>query len=258
MLKCFYKLHQVSHRESAAEKVLCCLPTFARGFFHFLNAVVSANFGCTGRLHYFSAVHKVRAHASYMVVIQNLITMKTPTWAIVVGIFLMLFGGCSVTKSIQAINMPDMLEMQTKMMEKMTQSSSTDSITNNSVNEQAEVFQGMAEGMQEMFAMSEFTKTWTVRFGYLGIIVAIAYIFSGIFLMVRRDFSIKLAYGALVLSMIFSVIQSMVLASDSSGGFISKAAGFGNSFGIILDLILLVVIVAMDKSAFEFNGEKSV
>ncbi|MFT7037152.1 MAG: hypothetical protein ACJA2S_005695, partial [Cyclobacteriaceae bacterium] len=38
--------------------------------------------------------------------------MKTPTWAIVVGIFLMLFGGCSVTKSIQAINMPDMLEMQ--------------------------------------------------------------------------------------------------------------------------------------------------
>ncbi|MEP4533999.1 MAG: hypothetical protein ABJ004_13000 [Cyclobacteriaceae bacterium] len=182
--------------------------------------------------------------------------MKTPTWAIVVGIFLMLFGGCSVSKSIQAINMPDMIEMQTKMMEKMTQSS--DSLSNNSINEQTEVFQGMAEGMQEMFAMSEFTKTWTVRFGYLGIVVAIIYVFSGIFLMVRRDFSIKLAYGALILSMVFSAIQSLVLASDSSGGYISKAAGFGNSFGIILDLILLVVIVAMDKSAFQFNSEKSV
>jgi hypothetical protein len=186
--------------------------------------------------------------------------MKTPTWAIVVGIFLMLFGGCSVTKSIQAINMPDMLEMQKEMMNKMSQTSSTtstDSLTNDGANEQLEVFQGMAEGMQEMFVMSEFTKTWTVRFGYLGIIVALAYIFSGIFLMVRRPFSIKLAYGALTLSMIFSGIQSMVLASDSSGGFMSKAAGFGNSFGIILDLILLVIIVAMDKSAFQFDSEKS-
>jgi len=187
--------------------------------------------------------------------------MKTPTWAIVVGIFLMLFGGCSVTKSIQSINMPNILEMQKQMMEKMSMPSptaSTDSLTNNSTNEHLKAFQGMAEGMQNMFTVSEFTKTWTVRFGYMGIIVAIAYIFSGIFLMVRRPFSIKLAYGALALSMIFSLIQSMVLASDSSGGFISKTAGFGNTFGIILDLILLVVIIAMDKSAFKFNVEKPV
>ncbi|WP_456461301.1 hypothetical protein [Reichenbachiella sp.] len=187
--------------------------------------------------------------------------MKTPTWAIVVGIFLMLFGGCSVTKSIQAINVSDILEIQSQMMEKMSQSSlgeSTDSLAVSSSDKQLEAFRGMAAGMQEMFKMSEFTKIWTIRFGYLGILVAIAYVLSGIFLMLKKPFSIKLAYGALIFSIVFSAIQSIVLASDSTGGWISKSAGFGNSFGIILDLILLVVIVAMDKSAFEFGEEVSV
>ncbi len=44
-------------RKSATEKGLCCLETSARGIFHLHKVVLSANFGSTGRLHYFSAVH---------------------------------------------------------------------------------------------------------------------------------------------------------------------------------------------------------
>lgn len=185
--------------------------------------------------------------------------MKTPTWAIVIGIYLMLFGGCSVTKNIQSINMPEILEMQKGMMENMAGSStanSSDSLSTlsnaDSTNAQnTEVFKNMAEGMQEMFAMSEFTKTWTVRFGYIGLFVSIIYILSGVFLLIKKNFSIKLVYTALITSIVFSGIQSLVLASDSTGGFIAKSAGFGNMFGIIIDIILIVVIISMDKSAYD-------
>src|SRR6188508_2787615 len=169
--------------------------------------------------------------------------MKTPTWAIVVGICLMLFGGCSVTKSIQKINSPDILAMQQKMMEKMSKErteTSSDSLSNSSdslfnsarkSDPNAEAFKNITEGMQDMFAMSEFTKTWTVRFGYIGIFVALIYILSGVFLLIRTAFSIKLVYIALITSIVFSIVESVVITSDPSSGFISKTMGFGNLFG---------------------------
>ncbi len=66
MLTCFLQTAPRLDRESATEKALCCLETSSRGIFPLLDALLSVNFGSTGRLHYFSAVHKVRAHASYM------------------------------------------------------------------------------------------------------------------------------------------------------------------------------------------------
>ena len=66
VLTCFLQSASQLDRESAADKGLRCLKTSARGIFSLQNAVLSTNFGSTGRLHYFSATHKVRANASYM------------------------------------------------------------------------------------------------------------------------------------------------------------------------------------------------
>jgi len=181
--------------------------------------------------------------------------MRTPIWAIVVGICMILFGGCSITKSFQSVNMPNMLEMQEEMMGNLAQPISIDSLNlPDSVkaaynSEQvAKTYKNMANGMQKMFAMSEFAQTWSVRFGYIGFVVAIIYIFSGIFLLIRKPFSIKLVYGALVLSIVFSIIQSFVLASDPAVGMMAMSAGFGNVFGIIIDVILIVVVIMMNRS----------
>jgi hypothetical protein len=212
--------------------------------------------------------------------------MKTPTWAIVVGICLILFGGCSVTKSIQATKVPDILAMQQKMMEKMsTDTSTSDSLSNlldslgnsldslsnssgrisNSLDSLSsstfkdapnpEMFENLAEGMKEMFAMSEFAKTWTVRFGYIGIFVAFLYILSGVFLLLKKEFSIKLVYVALATSIAFGIIESAVLASDTGSGLISKTMGVGNIFGIIIDIILLIVVATADKTAYLENNK---
>lgn len=190
--------------------------------------------------------------------------MKTPTWAIVISICLMLFGSCSVTKNIQAINMPQILEMQQKMMETMSDEkskTSTDSLLaasgfNNKNVPNVGKFKNMNKEIQEMLVVSEFTKTWTVRFGYIGILVATLYILSGVFLIVKQPFSIKLVYIALVTSIVFSASRSLVLISDSSSGLMAKTAGFTNIFGTIIDIILIIVVLAMDKSTYINGSEK--
>ena len=185
--------------------------------------------------------------------------MKIPTWAIVIGICLMLFGGCGVSKNIQAINMPNLLEMQQDMITKMHgigAETSPDTLAT-VPGDDAEAFKSIAEGMDEIFKVSEFAKTWTVRFGYIGLFVATLYILSGVFLLLKRSFSIQLVYVALATSIVFSGIQTLVLASDPSGGLISKSAGFGNIFGIIVDIILVVVIIAIDKTTYVNNPATS-
>lgn len=71
-LRAFYKLHQDLTVSLPPRKFRAIWNLQYAGFFYFRNAVLSTNFRRTGRLHYFSAVHKVRAHASYMgVSLQN-------------------------------------------------------------------------------------------------------------------------------------------------------------------------------------------
>ncbi len=46
--------------------------------------------------------------------------MKTPTWAIIIGICLILFGGCGASKNYQSIHLPEILDLQKGMLHKMS------------------------------------------------------------------------------------------------------------------------------------------
>lgn len=38
--------------------------------------------------------------------------MKAPTWGTVIGVMMIIFGGCSLRNDLQSINLPDELEKQ--------------------------------------------------------------------------------------------------------------------------------------------------
>lgn len=58
-LRAFYKLHQNLTVSSTAEIVLWCLELLLAGFFSLQSALLSTNFGSTGRLHYLGAISQV-------------------------------------------------------------------------------------------------------------------------------------------------------------------------------------------------------
>lgn len=216
--------------------------------------------------------------------------MKTPTWAIVFGIILMLFGGCGLMKNSQAIMMPAVMETQEKMMKGISEgikksekerkererleqendrqdTSLTDDQSITPPEELGEeelpidneaFSEAMEESMSEVFTISDFNKKWTVRFGYIGILVCAIYLLSGAFLVTRKIFAIHFVYFALGLSILFSLVSMLVLTSDSGSGFFGKMSAFGNIFGMVLDLILLIVFVVLNKTDLTKKREESI
>lgn len=183
--------------------------------------------------------------------------MKTPTWATTVAILMIVFGGCSILNDFQAIKLPDAIEKGKKEMEKelkeerehATDTTATASTDSTAVQKASEEDRKKAE---EILNIPEFSKIWIVRFGYIGLGSTLVYFVGAVFLFVKKRFSIKLAYAALAVSILTSGAQLAVLTSSSSSGMIALWTGLGQLLGIIIDIILLAVIFASDKEAYQF------
>lgn len=106
------------------------------------------------------------------------------------------------------------------------------------------------ESMAEMIQISDYSKKWMVRFGYIGIFVSIIYMIGGFFMLIKKPFSIKTAYGALGISIAFAIFQLVVMSFDDSTGIMTKFGSIGYIISIVIDIVLLVIIVSADKSYF--------
>lgn len=191
--------------------------------------------------------------------------MKTPTWATTIGIIMIVLGGCSVMNDVKAIRLPEDLEKAMSIMKKEKREpklNKQDSITLEGIDSLSAIQENEAEedsisfggsgkqSVEEFLLLTDFTKTWIVRFGYIGLLSAVLYILGGVFLLVRRNFSITLAYGVLIFSILSSGAQAAMLTSGSSSGIIAITTGLGQLLGILIDIILLAVIFASDKDAY--------
>jgi hypothetical protein len=190
--------------------------------------------------------------------------MKTPSWATTIGIIMIVLGGCSVMNDIKSVRLPEDLEKAMSIIKKKQraadaiQEDSVEIVINDSlfVAEEKEAiedsisFGNHKESLEDMLKLTDFTRTWIVRFGYVGLFSAGLYILGGIFLLVRRSFSINLAYGVLIVSILSSGAQVAVLTSGSSSGFLALTTGLSQLLGILIDIILMAVIFSSDKEAY--------
>ena len=106
-LSAFYKLHKDLTVSQPPRKFCAVWKLQFAGFFHLWNALLSTNFGSTGRLHYFSAVHKVGAHASYMGVRDHLSSghifpcMKSFSFAILSILLVSCYSHCELVTEVK-------------------------------------------------------------------------------------------------------------------------------------------------------------
>ncbi len=185
--------------------------------------------------------------------------MKTPTWGSVIGILMIVFGGCSALNDVKAISMPEELAKQKEIIRKTVAEENSkedsvrlediDSLATSKTSEDEIPFFGK-QSVEEILNLSEFTKTWIVRFGYIGAFASLLYMLGGVFLLVPKSFSIKLVYAALVVSILCGGAQAAVLTSSSSSGIIAITTGLSQIFGILVDIILLAVIFSSGKEAY--------
>jgi Na+-translocating ferredoxin:NAD+ oxidoreductase RnfD subunit len=196
--------------------------------------------------------------------------MKTPTWATVIAVIMIVFGGCGAINDIRSISMPEKLEegkekIKIKADKKALQDSTAIAALDSTETAGADSIAATSDGdadkadipffgkksQEEILTLSEFSKTWIVRFGYIGAVVSLIYLVGGIFLLVRRVFSIKIVYAALAISILCAGAQTSILTSTAAGDFMSKMVGLSQLPSILIDIVLLAVVFASDKDAYK-------
>ncbi|WP_444894701.1 hypothetical protein ACJJIW_11630 [Microbulbifer sp. JMSA004] len=182
--------------------------------------------------------------------------MKRPTWATIIGVLAIIFGIFGVLGGAQEIAMPSILEMQKEMMAEFSKGKTPDGKDmpqlTLEIEEEGEPkrieFSQMMESMQEQFKVPEWYESWSIVFGIVSMVVAGLYLISGIFLMMTKDFAIKLFYIAIAASVIWAIIQAVISSQSNSGFLMAQIPGSISS--IVIDIILLIVVLVGSKEAF--------
>ena len=89
-----------------------------------------------------------------------------------------------------------------------------------------------------------------IRLGYIGLVFSFLFIIGGLFLLIKKDFSIKLAYFVLGANIAFSIFKWIML-SGKGGSMLAISNSVGAAFSILISIIVGVVIVSCDKSHYE-------
>lgn len=182
--------------------------------------------------------------------------MKRPTWATIVGVLAIIFGVFGVFGGAQEVAMPSILEMQKEMMTHFSEGKTPDGkdvpkmsweIENNGENQKIDM-SSMFEGIQEQFQVPEWYKSWAMVIGLISMGVAALYLLSGIFLLMTKQFAVKIFYIAIGVSISWAILQAVIYSQVGSGMLMTQIPGFIAS--VVIDIILLVVVLVGGKEAF--------
>lgn len=182
--------------------------------------------------------------------------MNRPTWATIVGILAIVFGGFGVLGGAQEMAMPSMLEMQKEMMTNFGQENTVNGekapnitleVEKDGEKQSIEV-SNVFKSMGKHFEFPDWYKSWAVAFGLVSMLLSALYFLSGIFLLMIKKYAINVFYGAIGASMLWAIMQSVIYYKTGSGMLMAQIPMFVAS--VIIDIVLLVVVLVGAKEAF--------
>jgi len=179
--------------------------------------------------------------------------MKILTWAYLLGIMMMLFGGCNIASNLKDIYVYKFIEMGKEMVEDVP------SLSSDASNSSSDAGKSTTKANTDQFGKhldkflfeSKYAIEWTFRLGCIGLLFSIFYIIGGVFLLIRKSISPKLALTALGLSILFTIARSIILSVGPSITIWGIFSGFSNTFSMMIDLVFIIVILVSDKSAYK-------
>ena len=188
--------------------------------------------------------------------------MKRPTWATVVGVLCIVFGCFGILGAGQEMMMPTMIKFQKEMftqvegfmqteMAKQEANRSGDDASGYDGPENPEFPLKIFKSIQKMMDFPPWYATWIVISGFLKLIIGGLLLFTAISMLQLKPFSISLFYWTIGLGIALAVIRCAVSFFASSFlGFIMMSGGL---FGIVIDIVLLIVVITGDKAAFGYR-----
>ncbi len=191
----------------------------------------------------------------------------TPTWAVIVAIFMMLIGGCGIKNDIQSINIRTLLSKKDEIFEKsrveIEKNIKSDTVDNTTVvadslgsevdslaEKEIRNAEKSIDSFKKMMDIPEPLINQIIMLGYIGLFFSILLVLAGLFLILKKSWSIKFAYAALILTMLFSIAKWVMLSGEGST-LITLSTGLSAAFTLVLCTVLLIVTFSSDKSYLE-------
>jgi len=148
--------------------------------------------------------------------VTNELHMKTSNLIKVIGILCIIFGVSGISQSIFSIFLPKVIEIG-----------------------------NWPEQNSDLIG-------WGVKLGYLGILVYVFYLTTGILYLLKKPFSLVMMYFALSISILFKIVPLLFLNQYSSTTFIINFGfNISNLFGPVLDISLLIGLYIISKNYYQ-------
>ncbi len=152
-------------------------------------------------------------------------------WTTTIGILGIIFGSFGVLSAGQVMFLPTMLNLERQMFSRMSEDPN-------------QPFAGAMKGMFESFLAPTppWFTSWCIGLGVVALVVSGLYVFSGIWLVISKPNAARQFCIVLVASIAVSVLRlaGMMVATGALG----MAMGLGGSFGVVIDVVLLAVVLA--------------
>ena len=182
--------------------------------------------------------------------------MKRPTWATVVGILGVIFGCLGILSAGSEMMMPKMMKFQKQMFsdiqkiieEDIEKQSAKQSYQKDKHRGDAEIPLKIFKSISQMWDFPEWYGTWSIIAGILKLLISALYLLASIRLLQIKLSAIKLFYWAAGSSVALGVLKAGVALSVAS--FMGIAMMFGGFFGIVNDIVLIIVVANGNKAAF--------
>ncbi len=182
--------------------------------------------------------------------------MKRPTWATAVGILGIIFSCLGILGGGQEIMMPKMLKFQQEMLsdfekiieEEIEKERAKQPDQEGEPKSSAEIPMGIFKSFTKMMDFPDWYGTWSIISGILKLFVCAFFLLASVRLLQMKPSSIKLFYWAAGSSIALGVLKGIVALSAVS--FMAIAVMIGGVFGIIIDIVLIIVVATGNKEAF--------
>jgi len=162
-----------------------------------------------------------------------------PTWVTVVGTLGIILSCFGILGGGQLMMMSKIRKFQQEMMAGMQED----------FKKQDMRAARMCKTMEKMWEAPDWYDTWNLIVGMITLVVSGFYLFAAICLLQLKKYAIKFFYFALAISIVLTLLKIVIsmLATPSLGLFIF----FGGTFGLIVNIVLLIVVATNNKEAFQ-------
>lgn len=176
---------------------------------------------------------------------------KRPTWATIVGILGIIFACFGILGAGNSIMMPKMMEMQKEIFSQIEEAQKQAGRSGDSENIPDEEFVEIFDTMEKMWETPEWFSGWSIAFGILKLMTCGFALFAAIWLLQMKPASIKIFYWSAGLNIGLAVLNSVVLVASMS--FMAMATAFSGFFGLVANIVLILVVASGNKEAFSQN-----